>query len=408
MKLYYDTLRGRQITFAYADTADSLGEIAAFVRLTILLNKPLGIDTESTGLNCYHPDWHLRMVQIGNGNVAYVIPARFTEFIAWLMRRDVKWLGHNGPHDVRSIDAHLGYETGVVCAGETFIPAHHHDSRNAQEGGISHGLKEQAIAYVDPDAGKWEIELKRVFKTIEVPIPGEVYKSDPRKGKPKVRKARLEEGWGLIDPEHPAYIKYAGADPILTYHLWHHYKSVVQSQRELYQFDKRVQQAADRLQRRAIKLDVRYTEWLSQRYTSEAAKCIEKALSYGCKNINSGQQIAETLQRLGVHLTERTPPTGRFPEGQLKTSDDVLRQLIADPLTSPTVADFIRSVLVAKQMTKRRESYADAMLAERDVNDRIHPSINILGAVTSRMSVSKPPLQQLPTKDRDDEEGLGE
>ena len=395
MKYFHDTLRGKPILFGYARGIEDLGEVAQFCRMH--KGRVLGIDTESTGLNCYHPDWLLRTVQIGNANRAYVVPARFTEFIKWVMRRDIKWLGHNGTHDIRCIDAHLGYETGVECAGETYIPSHHFDSRNAQEGGISHGLKEQAIAYVDPEAGKWEEDLKRVFKTIEIPVPGEVYKSGPRRGSQKVRKARLDEGWGLIDPEHPAYIKYAAADPILTYHLWHHYKSVVQGNVKLYRFDKRVQWAADRLQRRAIKLDVDYTTRLSAAYTREANKRILTIKHFGCENYNSGQQVAATLERLGVRLTEQTPT------GQLKTSDDVLRSVLTDPTVPPEAAKFIQSVLVAKQMLKRRESYAEAMLGERDTADRIHPSINILGARTARMSVSKPALQQLPTKDRDDE-----
>jgi hypothetical protein len=49
------------------------------------------------------------------------------------------------------------------------------------------------------NAGKWEQALKAEFKKITIPIPGEVYKSGPRKGQRKVRKAKLSEGWGLID-----------------------------------------------------------------------------------------------------------------------------------------------------------------------------------------------------------------
>ncbi|HEY6020269.1 MAG TPA: hypothetical protein VIY48_10305, partial [Candidatus Paceibacterota bacterium] len=143
------------------------------------------------------------------------------------MEQDVNWIGHNGPHDIRCIDEHLGYETGVVCKGETYIPSHHADSRNRKEGGIGHELKELAVSVVDRDAGRWEVELKKVFKTIEIPIPGEVYKSGPRKGTPKSRKAKLAEGWGLIDPSHPAYIAYAAADPILTYRVWRHYQPTV-------------------------------------------------------------------------------------------------------------------------------------------------------------------------------------
>jgi len=68
------------------------------------------------------------------------------------------------------------------------------------------------------------------------------------------------------------------------------------------------------------------------------------------------------------------------------------------------VRDFVRAVLLAKQLEKRKAAYTDHMLLEMDEQGRVHPAINALAARTSRMSVSGPPLQQLPTKNREDEE----
>lgn len=395
-----DTLGSDPITFHYAESTMDLQEIADFVSS----RKSLGIDTESTGINCYRPEWRLRMFQIGNATDSYAIPPRYKKFIAWIMRQPMNWIGHNGPHDIRSIDTFLGYETGAVVAGETYIPAHHADSRGRAEGGIGHGLKEQAIAHVSRDAGKWEVELKKAFKQIEIPIPGQVYKSGPRKGQQKVRKAKLSEGWALIDPTHPAYVAYAAADPLLTYRLWRFYQPVVRKQHALYQFDRRVQNAADKLQRRAMRLDVPYTERLSDAYLRKAEEFKATAASFGCDNINSGAQIAEALMHYGAVLTARTE------KGQYKTDATILRDLLtkaqneveADANESCVYrVDLIHAILGAKQLLKRRESYTEQMLEERDSAGRVHPSINTLGARTTRMSVSNPPLQQLPTKDRE-------
>ena len=387
-----DTIAGEPIYFYYVESATDLTEVWEFIES----HSALGIDTESTGINCYQRGWQLRTVQIADAYDSYVIPARYKKFIAGIMSLDINWIGHNGPHDIRCIDTFLGYKTGVVCAGETYLPAHHYDSRNQKEGGVGHGLKEQATKYVGFDAGKWEVALKAAFKEITLPIPGEVYKSGARKGLPKVRKAKLSEGWGLIDPEHPAYVAYAAADPLLTYRLWKHYQPVVREQYKLYQFDKAVQQAADTLQRRAIRLDVNYTRRLSAAYQSKADVFTKKANQYGCFNTNSGQQIAETIQRLGETLTAHTPT------GQLKTDDGVLRDL-ASKTPIMAVQDFIHCVLGSKQLLKRRENYTEAMLREMDSEGRVHPSINTMGARTTRMSVSNPPLQQLPTKDREED-----
>jgi len=394
MLTFRDTLRGQPISVHYLDQRGDWAKFQGWLEGKRLL----GMDTESTGLNPYRPDWELRTVQVGDGRRSFVIPApRNTSRIGWLFQQPIKWLGHNGTHDFRCIDAYLGYETGGRCVGDTFIPSHHHDSRNAAEGGVAHGLKEQAIANVDREAGRWEVALKAEFKKIRVPIPGAVFKSGPRKGEPRTRAAHLDEGWGLIDPRNRAYILYAGLDPILTYHLWHHYKRTVVDNARLFAFDMRLQQAADRLQRRAIRLDVDFTTRLSAAYLRKAERCEKLAADYGCDNINSGPKLAATLARLGVKLTERTP------KGQIKTSNEILRKVRAEA-TDPGVREFIQAVLVAKQCYKRRESYTEAMLRERDSADRVHPSINILGAVTARMSVSNPALQQLPTKDRDDED----
>ena len=52
-----------------------------------------------------------------------------------------------------------------------------------------------------------------------------------------------------------------------------------------------------------------------------------------------------------------------------------------------------------KRASKWGESYAQAFLDLRDEDDRIHPFIKSLAARTARMSVSTPPLQQLPSSD---------
>jgi DNA polymerase-1 len=394
MLIFNERLAGDGISFRYLETSIDAFEYMEFVNE----HRWLALDTESTGLNCYAPGWQLRMFQCGDAHTSYVVPARMSKLIAWTMRLDrVKWIGHNGPHDIRCIDEHLGYETGVECVGETFIPSHHLDPRNQQEGGVGHGLKELAIHYVDRDAGRWEVALKKQFKSIEILVPGEVYKSGPRKGTQKVRKAKLSEGWGLINPKHPAYIAYAAADPILTYRVWQYLQPTVRLFTELYRFDRRVQMACDRLQRRGMPTDIPYSSRLSAAYTRKAETLMAVAAEYGCANIHSGQQVAKTLAALGVRLSERTPT------GQYKTDDRVLRGIALLASDEPDISRFINAVLVAKQVLKRRENYTDAFLAEINDDSRVHASINSLAARTARMSVSRPALQQLPTKDREDE-----
>jgi DNA polymerase I len=388
-----DTIAGDRIWFHCAQSLEDIREVKDFVSD----HDMLGIDTESTGINSYRPTWRLRTVQVGDAVDSYVIPAKFRNSIAWLMRQPLYLLGFNGPHDIRSIDCFLGYRTGVVCEGEGYIPGHYADARNQAEGGCGHGLKEQAMTIVDSSAGKWEKALKAAFKEIKVPVPGQVYKSGPLKGTQKMRKILMAEGWEQIDIYHPAYVAYAAADPLLTWRVWHARRRVVEQYQELYGFDFEVQQACDELQRRAMRLDVEYTRRLSRAYRRTAEARMQDAAAYGCNNIQSSDQVAETLIRLGAKLTQKTD-TGKW-----STKAEILRKLVKDPYTNAKIKDFVNSVLVAKQLQKRREAYTDGMLREMDVAGRIHPSINPLAARTTRMSVSGPPLQQLPTMDKEDE-----
>lgn len=387
-----DTLAGDRIYFHIAESAKDLREVRDFV----WDHKALALDTESSGVNCYRRGWRLRAFQCGHATVSYVVPAKYRKFIQWCMETNTQWIGHNGPHDIRCIDEHLGVRTGIVCA-DTYIPIHHLDSRNQEEGGVGHGLKEWSIAYIDSQAGKWEKALKAEFKQIEIPIEGEVYKSGPRKGTQKFRKAKLAEGWDLIPFWNHAYLAYAAADPVLTYRAWQKLQPVVRESHKLYRFDLAVQKGYSELQRRAMKLDVPYTERLSEAYEKRSHRLRTRAWEFGCANIQSGDQVAATLIELGVKLRVKTE------SGKWKTNGELLRKIADNPSTPDRAKSFIRTVLGAKQVEKRRASYTEAMLLERDAMDRVHPSIRSLAARTTRSSVSAPAFQQLPTQDHEDE-----
>lgn len=391
-----DTLAGERVRFHCVESQRDLLEVRDFIRD----HRRLGFDTESTGLNCYRPGWELRTAQWGNKFDSYVVPARWYKFISWAMCQPTKLIGHNLPHDIRCIDHHLGYATGIV-GHETYIPAHHVDSRGKEDGGTGHGLKELSIALIDRSAGKWDEQRKEAFKQILIRIPGEFYKANGKghkKGDPKYRKARLEEGWSLIDPMHPAMIAYAAADPMLTYWLWELEVPFVKQFRSLYNFDRKVAQATDRLQRRGWLADKDYTRRLSRAQLRKAEAMMKRcAGEYRCMNIQSTDQVAATLLDLGADLVELTP------SGKYKMDGTILRGLMDDPYSNAKIKDFIHCVLIAKQLLKRRSTYSEAILREMDENGRVHTSLNALGARTSRMSAANPPTQQLPTKDREDE-----
>jgi len=61
-----DTLAGDRIWFHCAQSKEDLAEVRDFVGD----NEILGIDTESTGINCYRPTWRLRTVRLETLQIA--------------------------------------------------------------------------------------------------------------------------------------------------------------------------------------------------------------------------------------------------------------------------------------------------------------------------------------------------
>jgi DNA polymerase I-like protein with 3'-5' exonuclease and polymerase domains len=110
-------------------------------------------------------------------------------------------------------------------------------------------------------------------------------------------------------------------------------------------------------------------------------------------------QVADALIRSGARLTETTDG------GQFKTGKEVLLPLAGMDEYWEEIEDFENPNELALHIArgKRAERFANAYLGKfidlADPAGRIHPDITGLQARTSRMAVSDPPLQQLPSKD---------
>lgn len=161
----------------------------------------------------------------------------------------------------------------------------------------------------------------------------------------------------------------------------------------LIEFDHELQMACDTMQRKGLLVDEPYTVDLNRRFETEIAQWQDVAASFGCSNVEASRDVASALQDLGAEFTEFTAKTG-----QPVTDRNVLEKL-AETHADTDVARLIEAIFSAKRMSKRKASYTDHMLYGRDALGRIHASINTLGARTARMSVSNPPLQQLPSRE---------
>jgi DNA polymerase-1 len=380
VKTFKRKLGGDDVEILYPESARDMAGFADFLALG---DKVLGLDTETTGLDIYARDFECRLLQIGNRDTAWVLRADlFARQIKAALRQPRHFTVHNAAFDLLVIDRSFGVTVEELGPRtfDTRIMGHLLDPRQRHEGGTGLGLKELSEIYVDPEAPDTAKGLYEVFR--------------------KEYKATKETGWARVDVDHPLYVEYAGLDPLLARRLFDELAPMVRELglNGLSQFEHHLQTLLAIMQRKGMRLDVPYVERLQGELNEEAERESKRAARYGVENINSTAQVAAALVAMGEDLTEVTP------SGALKVDKGVLLPLADldlgwNRLEVREPNPLAEAVLHAKRAAKWNESYIGSFLTLRDENDRIHPRIGGLQARTARMSVSTPPLQQLPSKE---------
>lgn len=345
-------------------------------------DRVLAVDTETTGLDVYTPAHRLRLVQFGNRDEAWVLHApSFAPAIVRALRQPRAFVMHNAAYDLLVLDRHLGVTVEELGSRtfDTRVLAHLLDPRADSEGGIGLALKPLSAVYVDPEAPDTQEGLTAEFR---------------RLGFTKAT------GWAGIPTTNELYLRYAGLDVIFARRLFDEIAPMVRDigLDHLSKFEHHLQVLLAILQRRGMRLDVPYVEKLKSELLAEAERFAAVAARYGVANPNSTAQVAEALLAMGETLSERTGAGApKVDKGVLLPLADLdLQWQRIEARTPNPLAD---AVVRSKRAKKWSESYAQAFLDLKDSDDRLHPFIGGLQARTARMSVSRPPLQQLPSSD---------
>lgn len=342
----------------------------------------LSFDTETTGLDQFAPDFRIRTIQIGDDKRAYVYVLRSVRdrWARLLLGRliDMGFSAHNFPFD--AVACHV---TGLMRFNEwedayhdTRILSHLLDPRSKMDGGVGHALKDLAAKHIDPSAPDTQNGLKEEFHKI-----GET----------------LQTGWARIPSDNPTYLLYAGLDTILgaRYHAYSRPTVNREGYGHLARFEHELQRVTTRMKIRGFRVDENYSRQLVDRLQNKYDLGVQQVALLGVANMNSPKQIAENLLSRGWRPDEFTNT------GSPKTDKAVMEKLIEDVNTPMEVRELLEAIIGAKRARKWKAAYAEAMLDARDFNDHVHPDINSLQARTSRMSISNPPLQQLPSRGDD-------
>jgi DNA polymerase-1 len=351
----------------------------------------VAFDTETQGLKIFSTgSGFLRLAQFGTETEAWVIPVElgpaFRKATLDALRILPKLCGHNViGFDGLVVDEHLGYplEEFAPKTLDSMITAKLIDPRGPEAGGMGAKLKPHAAYYVDPAAPDTQEGLDAVFREL-----GFTKKSG--------------RGWFEVPWDHATYVEYAMLDVILASRVRVAHAAEIERlgiRRALIQYEHELSRLCAIMTRAGMDIDEEYTQGLYGQLDSEAAQYTAVAERYGVTSVNSNKQVIAGLLGMGETLTKLTD-SGK----SLSVDGSVLRKLADvtdrwEPIGSRTPNPLANAVLRAQRAGKWRTTYVDTFLNERDSAGRIHANIQTLEARTARMSITKPAVQTLPSKD---------
>lgn len=428
MKEFFHDVAGRRCSIKLAEYEEDLRLFLDWAQSN--QNIPLAVDTETTGLDRYSPGFRCRLVQFGTEREAWVIPvekgARFRGAVLHVLHRHSKITFHNAAFDVTVLTRQLGVSSYTLWnkLTDTQIMAKLIDPRNAntKTGDVGHRLKALSSKHIDPNAPDTQDGLHAAFKKL------------PKSYFTKLKKQAKEEGWSADDVlaitqqeaanadrpvwdwatipnDHPTYVTYAGLDVLFTARLRSLFVPAVAAKglNRLAWDEHKLARICWQIENRGIRADYEYAKKLYTELDEEYEKWASVALDLGVENIGSTQQVANALISEGATLT-RLKPTPRMlekdpkAEGNWCVDEKALRELAGwnkdwEPV-APEQSKLAGAIMRAKRAKKWREAYVVGSLSQADEDMRVHPWINSIAARTGRMSVSSPPLQQLPAGDK--------
>lgn len=320
-----------------------------------LQTPPHGVwcmDTETTGLDPYKDQ--LRTIQVGDQRQGYVIPAQVALADPdWVYQHE--WWFFNAPFDL-SFLKQAGIDTSRLRWRDARILAHLIDSRGPKDGGPGHSFA----------------------ATLEILGLAEKFGEDKRLVKEAAKAAGVPVGefFAKVPLTNELFIRYATNDVVALAHMVPMLKQRVEElgMSHLVDWEHEVMEACTYMSRVGLLIDDAVVSKKREEQQKIYQDAVQEAQQWGISSLGS-PLVAEIIAADGVKLPKT--PTGKpsvkgLEEGVHPLGDSVLRGKHAQKLDSTYLSK---------------------------LSGVVHPRITTLAAVTARMSVSDPPLQQLPSGD---------
>lgn len=345
--------------YRYVDTLDDVLDLREWFS-----RQPyVALDTETTGVNVFGSDFHVRLIQFGNRSEAWVMDCeRWTGFIDDMLRiYDGRIVIHNSAFDVAALRA-AGITVPWKKVDDTMIAmrlAQPH--RNA-------ALKDVTARLISPKAAESQGLLNKAMKK---------HKWD----------------WDTVPHDLPEYRFYAAMDVILTSRLYEHEMCQRGLNSPVYELEMDVRAICSEMERGGMRVDLPFARSTAAKLRQEADDIAAHIESQYGFSVSSGPQLARWLLANGVKLSVFTE------KGAPSVSKDALEA--ARYSATGEAADVMDAVLRSRKITKMASSYFDNFVG-MSTGGLLHPQIQTIQAKTGRMSITQPAMQTLPRVDEND------
>jgi DNA polymerase I len=326
---------------------------------------PLGIDTESEGLNPVRD--RLRLIQLGDKRHGWAVPAIWAgAALEVIDRYDGEFALHNSLFDWRVIFHSTGAKLPWHKVHDTMFLAALVNPL------VPKGLKPLSARLVDRNAAAGQRLLDDGMKA-------------------------NHWNWATVPYDYPPYWSYAALDPVLTTHIFEQlYPQVHGVADEAYDLERAVAPLLGGMMDTGLLLDQEYTKSKItelRAYESSVREWLKS--SYGISSLMSARQIAAAMETAGLTITAVTPKNG------LPSVTKEVLAAISKSESAPEAARELASVILkVRHADKICGTYLESFLELLASDGAIHPSINQLAARTGRMTCNSPNLQNLPRDDK--------
>jgi DNA polymerase-1 len=327
----------------------------------------------------------VRIVQVGTADEAWILRPEWHAQAIADMTAEAYW--HNAPFDAQHLEQSMGLDCDETMAGaqDTEVLSRLLDPRPPQKGGIGHGLGACAAHYLGLPWAKKEARTAMVEEGRKL----------------KIKAADI---WRQLPVDNEPYLIYAGQDVFLTARLAPVLSAAVAARgmAKFARFEKALAGRIIQMQRKGMAFDPQWASRSEQQFDHLAYDAehelentwdVVRTATYAS---TSAKSLVRRFEELGVKPWPKMTAGGKRGIPQKSLDKEVLS---AFALMDGDVRELAQAVLDAK----RNKHYGDYIRGMRDNlgrDGRVHPNVRPMQAATARMSISDPPLQQLPRQDK--------